>query len=240
MIVIRQRESLRLVTQPDHARLAADVLALWRTDGIAGHPRREELLAAVREHDNGWREPDAAPPLDASGRPVDFRDAPEAMRRELWTRAVDRFAAERPYVALLTAEHALALHRDRRGREDWQEVLAALDARRAELLQRTGLGAQELAADYRWLRLADTVSLALCGALENVEPGPWHATRVAGGLALTPFPLAGATTFRVPCRSIPDRRYRGEADLAADLATARWEEMSVRLVPLEGRDLHGA
>lgn len=231
MIVIAQGGHLRLVTQPDHARLAAEVLALWRADGVPEHPRRTDLLVAVREHDNGWREPDAAPRVDASGRPLDFRDAPEPMRRALWLRAVERFADERPYLALLAARHALTLHRDRRGREDWREWFEELDERRPELLERTGLTEEELEEDYRWLLLADTLSLALCGAFAQVRQGRWRASRRDGDLALEPFPLAGATTFRVPCRHLPDRPYAGEADLAGDLAAARWEEVPVHLVP---------
>lgn len=235
MIVTPSADRLRLVTQPDHARLAAEVLALWRADGLPEHPRREDLLAAVREHDNGWREADAAPRFDEAGRPLDFRQAPLPMRRELWERAVERFAEERPYTALLIAEHALAIHRDRRReRKEWREAFRGIEERREELLERVGLPEAEIAADYDWLFLADAISLALCGALDAVRHGGWQAAPTPDGLTLTPFPLAGATTFRVPCRSIPDRRYRGEADLAGDLATARWEEMPVRLLPPQG------
>jgi hypothetical protein len=231
MIVTRQGERLRLVTQPDHARLAAEALALWRTDGLPDHPRRHRLLAAVREHDNGWREADAAPRLDPSGRPVDFREADDALRQEIWLRAVARFADDDPYVALLTAQHAIALHGDRRSREDWVETLAELDTRRTELLARVGVDEDELQADYRWLFLADALSLALCGALANVDQGRWRGTVTAQTVELEPFPLAGATTFQLSCRSIPDRRYHGEADLAADLAAAVWTDLPVRLVP---------
>ncbi|MEZ5331754.1 MAG: DUF3891 family protein [Thermoanaerobaculia bacterium] len=232
MLVIPQAERLRLVTQPDHAGLASELLALWRTGGFPKHPRRAELLVAVREHDNGWREADAAPRLDPRGGPLDFREAPDGLRREIWLRAVERLAADRPYAALLTAQHALTLHRDRNGREDWAETLGTLEASRSELLERTGLAAGELEEDYRWLFVADALSLALCGALDRVEEGGLRALRTADGLSLDPFPLAGATTFRLPCRHVPDRSYAGERDLASDLGAARWEEIPVRLTPL--------
>jgi hypothetical protein len=51
-----------------------------------------------------------------------------------------------------------------------------------------------------------------------------------GAVALDPFPLAGATTFRVPCRRIPRRVYRGDADLGGELVSARWEELSLKVV----------
>jgi len=54
MLVRALDASLLVVTQADHARLAADLLALLRLPELAGHPRRAELLRAVADHDNGW------------------------------------------------------------------------------------------------------------------------------------------------------------------------------------------
>src|SRR5205085_2628059 len=79
--------------------------------GLVAHPRRGALLRAVRLHDNGWRELDAAPPIDrSSGRPWSFVDLPPSLRLEVWTRGTARYVDEDPYVALLIVEHALALH----------------------------------------------------------------------------------------------------------------------------------
>src|SRR6185436_12277599 len=112
MIVVDTGETFRLVTQPDHARFAADLLSLWPE--LAGHPRRDDLLFATREHDNGWREADAAPRWDAGqGRPHDFLSLPEPERALLWRRGIGRFRASRPGAALLVAHHAAVLHRDR-------------------------------------------------------------------------------------------------------------------------------
>ena len=53
MIVFREGDRLRLVTQPDHAAFAADLLSLFRLPDLVDHPRRADLLRAVRLHDNG-------------------------------------------------------------------------------------------------------------------------------------------------------------------------------------------
>ncbi|HEX3131324.1 MAG TPA: hypothetical protein VH394_28565, partial [Thermoanaerobaculia bacterium] len=55
-----------------------------------------------------------------------------------------------------------------------------------------------------------------------------------GTLHLDPLPLAGSTAFRIPCRRIPRRAYRGDADLGGELAGARWEELPVRVAPSPG------
>jgi hypothetical protein len=232
VIVVREESAYLFVTQPDHARFAGELLSLWRADGLPYHPRREDLLFAAREHDNGWREADAAPRWDAAReRPHDFTTLPARDRREIWERGAARFAAARPYAALLITRHALQLFAERRGDPEWEGLLGFLDDLEAELLAATGAAAAEVAADYHWVDLTDLASLAAC----NRWPEPFRrhdvAGRFAGGaLALDPFPLAGATTFTIPCRRITRRAYAGDADLGGELAAAHWETQKVRVV----------
>ena len=234
MIVVEENGGLLLITQPDHARFAAQLLALWRRDELRRHPRRDRLIAAVREHDNGWRETDAAPRIDpATGRPWDFRALPGELRRELWRRGVERFAEEDPYPALLIAEHSWQLHHDRRDDPAWAAYLDELAERRQDLLAACGLDAARLSADYRWLELADALSLAVCcRSAAEVVRGGLTARQRAGELEIEPFPLAGATTFEIPGRRIADRTYRGEAELARELGAARWTRTAVRCRPV--------
>src|SRR3954464_9584367 len=118
MIVVPAESSFLLITQPDHAHLAGEILSLWRADGLPDNPRRDDLLFAAREHDNGWREADAAPRWDAGrGPPPDSPPPPRRERLERWERAPCRFATERPYAALLITRHALNLFGGRRGEE---------------------------------------------------------------------------------------------------------------------------
>lgn len=236
MIVVPEGPSILLITQPDHAHLAGEVLSLWRADGLPDNPRRDDILFAAREHDNGWREADAAPRWDAErGRPHDFITLPARERIEVWERGVCRFAAERPYASLLIARHALNLFGGHRGREEWDRLLDFLEDFENGLLEQTGAEPETLEEDYRWIDLADQISLAVCARWR--EPAGRYGVRIVpalvddgnSGAGLDPFPLAGATTFRAACRRIPARAYRGDADLGGELAAARWEEMAVRI-----------
>lgn len=235
MIVVDDPDSWLLITQPDHAWFSAELLSLFRTGGLPEHPRRVELLFAVREHDNGWRETDAAPRWNAeTGRPHDFLTLPREERIELWQRGTARYAGEHPYAALLITRHALQLHQSRRGQDGWQEFLDYLGELHRGLAEETGILDEE--DDYRWLDLADLLSLGVCnrwrepfgryGFQAEIRAEPQTFT-----IHLDPFPLAGSTAFRIPCRRIPRRAYRGDADLGGELAAARWEDLAVRVAP---------
>lgn len=232
MIVTATPDGWRCVTQADHARVSHDILSLWRADAFPLHPRRDDLLLAAREHDNGWWEADAAPRLDAGGsRPRDFMEQADGDRFEIWRRGIARHRQSRPYVSALILEHALSLHRDRRGSAGWDDFLGELEAER-ERLPEAGIDLAALEADYRWLHLADLLSLAACaGWEESFERWGWRGRMVGQTLGLSPFPLAGATAFRVACRLLPAAEYPSDAALASALAMCRWQEWGFRIAP---------
>ena len=238
MIVTETPRGWRCVTQPDHAVLSREVLALWRRDDFPRHPRRPEILFAAREHDNGWQGADAAPRLDPRGdRPLDFTALANADRLTVWQRGIERYRTERPYVAALIIEHARYLHEARhvsRGGavadDPWSEFLAGLPAARDEALAAADAALDTLLSDYRWLHIADLVSLAVCAGWRK-SFGRWGQQGVVQGntVVLRPFPLAGPTAFSVPCRYLEPALYASDAAMATALASCRWERWTVRL-----------
>jgi hypothetical protein len=252
MILAEDGQHWLVVTQNDHAALAADLLTSWRSLGrLSG---RELLLRATRRHDNGWQEADSAPRVDAEGSPLDFLGTPSRDRRQLWERGMDRYRRSDPACALLIVEHAIALHRERRSDSEIEALMSGAEERRRELLAEVPQGSELLATLYPWLRVADDLSLKAClgrpvtstvdldappaviratVARSGGDPGPATTTRVPWRLALAPFPFAGATSHPLRCRRIPRRPYRDDADLATTLALARWLDLSLRTEPLE-------
>ena len=139
MIVVHDGPSLLLVTQNDHAHFSGELLSLWRGDGLPDDPRRDDIVFAAREHDNGWREADAAPRLDReSGEPYGFLSLPAADRIEIWRRGIHRYRERRPYAALLIHQHALALHASFGAGDEYAELLEEVRASRDELLETSG------------------------------------------------------------------------------------------------------
>jgi hypothetical protein len=247
MIVTTAPPGSRLVTQADHARLAADLLRLFRIPKLLEHPRRELLLRAVAEHDNGWWEADAAPRRDATGATaLDFRDLAADLRREIWLRGVERYAAESPYLAALLATHCLRLLRPWAADPAWESFRAQLLERRQELLATAGESPAALALDDPWLALADRLSLAICtGEAAWVDLADWRleVTDRKGGtagnpgddaieVALQPFPFAGITVFELSCRFLAPGPFRSAAVFAGALAASPWRRIRVRLRPL--------
>lgn len=239
MIVTPQGQSLRMITQNDHAHFSAEILALWVTDGLPEHLRRRELIFAAREHDNGWRETDSAPFCDReSGRPHDFMNLPSEERWKIWQRGPRRFASREPYASLLINRHAQTLYEDHQKDPAWADVFKAWRQLEEELLEETAISQEEVADDYRWIDLTDLFSLAACaGWTRSIERYGFRMRARGETLAVDPFPLAGSTTFQVRCREIPDRRYTSDTDLATELAMARWQEVAFRLVSMEAASM---
>lgn len=237
MIVRSTSRAHLLVRQSDHARLAGEIIGLLRHPELLEHPRRRELLRALSEHDNGWWEEDAAPRLDPdTGAPLDFRRLPAAVRRELSLRAVERYAVAEPYVAALVAGHHLRLA-SASGPSGDDALSALLDARRGELLAASGSTSEEAAADDRWLRLGDELSL-VAATLEDRKLGApgWKASsrEIEAGveLAVAPFLWAGTTSLTLECRRLPLFRYDDSAALGRTWITTPRERLVIRLQPL--------
>lgn len=217
MIIQPRGASLLLITQPDHAALSAEIMRHWRDKGLVTHPRRESVLLAIREHDNGWREVDERPLVSPSGGALlDFLNAPGEVRRDIWPRAVERLAHD-PWAAALVAQHAIHIYRRYRGDSAWDEFFVGLEAARASHLGRVDrLGLEDLLADYPFVRLGDLVSLTFCNGWSEGPEQPGYAMRLRDErLTVTPDPFGGAKIrLSVRAREVPNRPFESEAEAA--------------------------
>lgn len=237
------QDHLALINQIDHARLSAELLKLWCREApgyrsLPDFPWRDELLFATREHDNGWAEIDSAPMVNEQGQPHDFISIPTTVRQELWNRGTRKHVSDHPLAALWITRHALHLHRAHQDQAEWQPAMDTWQNLEAELAAEGAWPADALDAGYRWLNLADSISLAACARRDQtveehglrIQPHPEEpGSSVYSTVFLDPLPLAGSTLFRVNARILKKRRFTGDADLAVSLMATRWTQLEIRV-----------
>jgi hypothetical protein len=227
MIVREDGNWFFLITQPDHARLARDIVAAMRTEPALETTSRETVLFATREHDNGWLEVDAEPTIDPeNGRPCDFIAGSARVKHELWPRGIRRAARTDPRAGALIAQHALTVYAYRASEPEWEPFFAPITALRDGLLEQIGAasGSARDAFDreYRCVRLGDSFSLQFCnGWTAEQETYGYSAHLRSTSLVISPDPFAGRSIpLRIQARRVPRRRYTSDADLRGAVASA--------------------
>lgn len=221
MIVRPAINGLQLITQPDHAQLSGRIIE--HAVALRGHPRRDAILLAVAEHDNGWAEEDAAPIVNpATGFPADFITVPVAVRHRVWSRAIQRLARH-PWSAALVAEHALIIYDRFRVEDGWTLFFSGLEASRDQMIRASGLTSTELMSDYVFVRLGDLISLLFCmGVLQPQHIGDWSVHVTGDRVVVAPDPFGGRSIpIEVTAREIPDRIFESDDELRACVRAGR-------------------
>ncbi|MBX3425891.1 MAG: DUF3891 family protein [Pirellulales bacterium] len=260
-----------LISQIEHARISAELAAACvpdallpaRDGGNGASPRaaplqkshdadlvavRAEVLAAIAAHDDGWRQWESSPGLDADGRPRSFTELPLVEALRIWSASIAAAATIGPLAAWMIAGHFRRLldHSESLGREPLADLWRATHDRPRELrldewqfadpLVRTrALADAALAA----LRTFDAASLWFCcgcggfdGARQDEEAiscsplklelvgGATTTLRSApGGATADPWPFTPPElTLIAPALLVPARRHGSASELLAAAA----------------------
>jgi hypothetical protein len=220
LIVRSVANGLELITQPDHAQLARRIME--RCAPLLVEPRRDAILHAVAEHDNGWAEEDAAPTLDsASGGICDFISLPLGARHAVWPRGVSRLRRD-PWAAALVAHHGATVYDRFRADAAWAGFFQQMEAMRTEMMAAAGRPLEALVSDYAFLRLGDLISLAFCTRAEEEQRyANWTIVRAGDRVVVSPDAFGGAAVpFEISARTIDAQRFGSDADLRDALARA--------------------
>ena len=227
MIVRHAGDSLLLITQPDHPALARRIMERWTADSLPDSPRRESILLAVGQHDNGWASVDAAPIVLRDGRLADFVVAPGDVRRGVWPRAVAALAAD-PHAAALVAQHAGFVYGRFESDPEWTAFFDEMRALREHHRVRAGLDPDVLRRDYDFVRLGDLISLTFCNPwTDRQEHAGYSIVGDGTDLVITPDPFGGERVqFEIGARRLPNRRYADAVD-----ARRAWDQAEVVTTP---------
>lgn len=179
-------DGLLLVRQPDHALSSAQIARSWRRPEEIGATMWVRFLDAVRYHDDGWRDIERDPILDAAGRPHDFKSIPTAKHVEVWRCGIELAKRRDPYAALLVALHArwLYTHVEQGCVEDTRLAQVFVDCvtqsidHLIKLIEssndeRSVVTPSNLSMGRRLMGFFDAISLAMLGVvpwIEQTEP----------------------------------------------------------------------
>jgi Protein of unknown function (DUF3891) len=213
-VIVRPADDLlQLITQPDHAHLARRIME--HCVPLASRPRRQAILHAIGEHDNGWAEPDAAPTLSSdTGRVMDFVSAPLNVRQTVWPRGVARLSDD-PWAAALVAQHALTIYDRFRPDPEWTSFFAEMEAARDAMVRASEWPLDDLLSDYALVRLADLISLTFCtGWTDEQRFGDWTIKLSGTRVVVSPDAFGGMKIpIEITAKEIRNQPFRSDAEL---------------------------
>jgi hypothetical protein len=221
MIARPHDSAFQLITQPNHAHLARRIME--RCVPLTANPRRDAILHAIGEHDNGWAEEDAAPMVNPdTGGVADFVHAPLCVRHRVWPRAVARLAAD-PWAAALVAQHALTVYDRFRMDAEWATFFAGMEAARDSWRLASGLPLDELVSDYAFVRLGDLISLTFCtGWTDEQRFGAWTVQLSGARVMVAPNAFGAAPIpIEIVAGEIPNRPFGSDEELRAAVRAAQ-------------------
>ncbi len=101
-----------LITQNDHAALAAQIAAHWGNELFAAPDPREAVVTAIECHDAGWSIHDDKPFLNGQKIPASFYEMPVSAYVRVWVASVSAAAARGgPMAGLIVSWHFTGLSR---------------------------------------------------------------------------------------------------------------------------------
>jgi hypothetical protein len=238
-----------LISQVEHARLSGALAVAWEPERFAGLPR-DEFIAAIAHHDDGWSAWEVSPKVDPqSGRPLDFTETPLRDSLAIWRESITRAEHYGPLAASMVSGHFSALLErfssrwksdaalERLAHDFLSEQRKARDHLLDKWQHRSAREAGRALADHAvaWLQMFDAISLWLCCA-ERTAGEQFNPPDSAGLLMrpnsgpyeieVSPWPFRGETLdLKAIGRSIAAMRYANSSDLVtapAEPLTLTW------------------
>ena len=241
-----------VISQMDHARIAAEIAAGWGNGDVPPLPWPQILVPAIRHHDDGWKEWEVEPQVDpATGGPRHFTEMPMPEATAIWSRSIEQAAKQNPLSGLWVSKHFAHLATQARPARRADKIeKSAIDQfligqktlrssfRRAALSMFEGIPELEAGIEtgFKWLQFFDALSLWLCCAAVTEPttlslPGDRQLTaqpQTTENIVLTPWPLKpmllsiSLLARRIVAHPYPDAAQLGEAILFGSPVSLHW------------------
>ena len=177
-----------LISQIQHARLAADIAKIWSSTELENYTLADDLHYAIEHHDDGWKDRDNTPDLNpATDLPRSFTEMEPDTALAIACRCIQACATHSPVCAYWVSQHFQILAEQRQQSADLtphakQQTDRFLQQQRATSGRHLpDIPAQILRQGTAWLRFFDRISLLLCCRLpadpdHTVAPDGQHVT----------------------------------------------------------------
>ncbi len=180
MIRREEKEGWFLINQHDHAALSGQIMNYWGNEAFEPPAPVDEVLFAIAEHDNGWKEWDSFPKIETqTGYPMNFMEMHFADQKSIWIRSFRRFSEDHPYASALIALHFRVFNQKILDRYEDDGEAKSLNLEMNKFiadslnLERSNSGLPPLPKkariNLRLVQVGDIVSLALCHGWPSID-----------------------------------------------------------------------
>ncbi|HWP90977.1 MAG TPA: DUF3891 family protein [Thermodesulfobacteriota bacterium] len=243
-----------LINQHDHAQLAGDIMKYWGDDSFARPNPYDEVLFAIREHDNGWREWDSSPKVNPENKyPMNFLEMSSSDQAEIWRRCFKRHSLEHPYASVLIALHFGKLNEKSLNNNsnkttartshdeiiDFVSDMLKVNISNLDLKSLPG----DVRVNLRLVQIGDVISLALCHGWNSIKikdvPLEYNGSVTTLNLksgngsnyTIDPYPFTEPLiNLRLRSRRLNQKKFSRDEELREALRQSKYEtlEFSIR------------
>lgn len=245
MIRRDEKDGWILISQHDHAELSGEIMKYWGNKEFGGLD--SEVLFAIGEHDNGWKEWDSSPKVNSVSRyPMNFLEMSSSDQSEIWRRCFKRHSANHPYASALIALHFGKLNEKSLNKNSNNGMARALQIEISDFvsdmlkinISNSDLNSlpKDVQVNLRLVQVADIISLTLCHGwlsigIEDVPVGYNGSTAIlnlksidGSNYVMAPYPFSQPLiNLQVEGRRLGQKKFSGDAELREMLAESRRE-----------------
>lgn len=245
MIRRDEKDGWILISQHDHAELSGEIMKYWGNKEFDGLDR--EVLFAIGEHDNGWKEWDSSPKVNSVSRyPMNFLEMSSSDQSEIWRRCFKRHSANHPYASALIALHFGKLNEKSLNKNSNNGMARALQIEISDFvsdmlkinISNSDLNSlpKDVQVNLRLVQVADIISLTLCHGwlsigIEDVPVSYNGSTAIlnlksidGSNYVMAPYPFSQPLiNLQVEGRRLGQKKFSGDAELREMLAESRRE-----------------